>query len=150
MKKLVLTVAMMVMAGAAQAKTVFTGINYSGVYQCKGANEQIGDYDVTVTLKLNRASSYGKVGAYQYQTETVNSTVYTGQAIANGNQIAIGFDFSDKRNSEHSIGLATMKKTTGNLWSFHKVYYEPDDNGGNYGTENCVIDRASTAKKFAP
>ena len=140
---------MVAVTGLAQAKPGFTGPNYSGVYDCTGVNEQVGDYEVTVTLKLNRVSSYGKFGAYQFQAETVNSTIYNGQAAANGNQIAISFDFADKRNVEHSIGVAIMKKTAKGLWSFRRQYYEPDDNGGNYGTEYCVIDLAKSAKKFA-
>ena len=131
------------------AKPTFSGNNYSGVYSCNGANDDVGDYEVTVTLRFNRASSYGKFGAYQYQTETVNSTIYNGQAVANGNQLAISFDFTDKRSVEHSVGTAIMKKTAQGLWSFRKYYYEPDDNGGNYGNEYCVIDIAKTAKKFA-
>ncbi len=148
MKRIVLLAAMLAVTGTVQAKPAFTGNNYSGVYNCKGANDQVGDYEVTVTLRLNRASSYGKFGAYEYQTETVNSTVYRGLAAARGNQISISFEFNDRGVVEHSIGVATMQKTRG-LWNFRKYYYEPDANGGNYGNEYCIIDRAKTAKKFA-
>lgn len=148
MKRIILLVTLLTMAGMVQAKPAFKGTNYSGVYNCKGANDQVGDYEATVTLRLNRASSYGKFGAYDYQTETANSTVYRGLAAAMGTQLSISFEFSDKSNVEHSIGVATMRKTRG-LWYFRKFYYEPDANGGNYGNEYCIIDRAKTTKKFA-
>ncbi|BCM25172.1 hypothetical protein [Methyloradius palustris] len=127
-------------------KPVFKGINYSGEYACKGTNDQVGDYEVSVTMRINRVSSYGTFGAYYFDTQTENSVIYRGQAVADGNRLAISFNLSDKRNSEHSTGIATIKKNAQGHWSFRKLYFESDDNGGIYGIENCVM----TASLVAP
>ncbi len=149
MKKLVLMMVMLTFAGLVQAKPAFTGKNYSGVYSCKGVNEQVGNYELTVTLKLNRVSSYGNFGAYSYLVETSNSTIYNGQVAADGNRLAISFHFTDGRNVEHSTGIAVIKKNLEGRWSFRKLYYEPDDNGGNYGSEYCVMNVTKKPKKVA-
>jgi hypothetical protein len=149
MKKLALMMALLAFTGMAQAKPAFTGQNYSGVYSCRGVNEQVGDYELSVTLKLNRVSSYGSFGAYSYEVETSNSTIYTGQAAADGNRLAISFQFTDGHTIEQSTGVALMKKNPDGRWSFRKLYYEPDDNGGNYGSEYCVMNINKGAKKVA-
>lgn len=149
MKNIVLTLALLGMTGLAQARPAFTGENYSGVYSCRGVNEQVGNYEVTVTLKLNRASSYGTFGAYHYEVETVNSVVYSGQVAADGNRLAIGFHFPEGHSTEYSTGIAIMKKNAQGRWSFRKLYYEPDDSGGNYGSEYCVINKNKEPKKLA-
>lgn len=149
MKKFVLLIAMLGFAGLAQARPAFTGQNYSGVYECRGVNELIGDYEVTVTLKLNRLSSYGSFGAYNYEVETVNSVTYIGQAVANGNQLALSFQFIEGHATERSTGVAIIKKNGQGRWSFRKLYYEPDDNGGNYGSEYCVMNSSKGPKKVA-
>lgn len=142
-------IGLLLVAVSAQAKPVFTGKNYSGIYTCNGSNELVGEYEVTATLTLNHISSHGKIGAYHYETTTVNSTVYEGQAIANGNQLAISFKFNGKNINERgqSIGVAAIKKDKRGRWSFRKEYYEPDDNGGNYGYEYCVFKEPLPVKK---
>ena len=149
MKKLVWMMTMLTFAGLAQAKPAFTGQNFSGIYACRGVNEQVGNYEVTVTLKLNRVSSYGNFGAYLYEVETVNSVVYSGQAVADGNRLALSFQLTDSHNAEHSTGIATMKRNDEGRWSFRKLYYEPDDSGGNYGSEYCVMQFTKAEKKRA-
>lgn len=139
MKKLAVLSIILMFSGLAEAKPAFTGPNYSGVYTCKGTNDQIGDYQVQVTLKLNRISSYDKFGAYFYETETENSVVYNGHAVADSNRLSITLQVSDRRSAENSIGFATMKKDERGRWTFRKHYYEPDDNGGVNGTEYCVL-----------
>lgn len=141
MKKIALTIAMLALAGAAQAagKPAFTGQNYSGVYDCNGSNDKVGDYEVTVSLKINRVSSYAKFGAYTYEVTTVNSTTYIGQAIANGNMLALSFPLKSGLNADHSIGIAKIVKNKQGHWSFRKYYYEEDNSGGNYGSEYCVL-----------
>ncbi len=141
MKKLItlLGVSCLAIAHTAYAVPAFNGINYSGEYLCKGNNEAIGDYDVTVTLKLNRLNSNGKLGVYDFNTETVNAVTYFGQAVADGNRIALTFKLSKAHNAEYSTGIGEFKKTSARRWSFNHRYYEPDDNGGNYGTEICVM-----------
>jgi len=38
-----------------------------------------------------------------------------------------------------STGLATMRATTKNEWSFISRYFEPND-GGVHGTDDCKIE----------
>lgn len=141
MKKIALKIAMLSMAGLVQAdpKPAFTGQNYSGVYDCKGDNDKVGEYEVTIALKINRVSSYGKFGAYNYEMTTVNAVTYIGQAIAEGNMIALSFPLKNGLNVDHSIGIAKMVKNKQGRWSFRKHYYEEDNSGGNYGSEYCVL-----------
>jgi hypothetical protein len=139
----------MTLVNTAQAKPAFTGINFSGTYACKGNNEQIGDYEVTAVLKLNRVSSYGKFGAYDFSTETDNASTYKGQAVADGLRLALSYTLTEGRNVEYSTGIAEMKKTKGNVWSFRNQYYEPDDSGGNYGFEYCVMKPIAIVKTTA-
>jgi len=149
MKKIILMLAMLGLTSMAQARPAFVGENYSGVYSCRGVNELVGDYEVTVTLKLNRASSYGTFGAYLYEVETANSVVYSGQVAADGNRLAMGFHFPEGHNTEFSTGIATIKRNAQGRWSFRKLYYEPDDSGGNYGSEYCVMNPNKGPKKVA-
>ncbi|MBL8505992.1 hypothetical protein [Methylobacillus glycogenes] len=150
MKKIVIVSAMLAFSSVAFAKPTFTGNNYTGLYECKGENSSIGAYDVVVALRLNRVSSHGKFGAYYYETETVNSTVYHGQAVADGNRLAISFNIRDKKNNvDHSTGIATIKKIGKDRWSFRKEYFEPDDSGGSYGTEDCVMKVLTAEEKKA-
>jgi hypothetical protein len=148
MKKVIFMLSILGFATIAQAKPAFTGQNFSGVYICNGNNELVGDYKVTAVLKLNRISSYSKFGAYDFSTETDNAVTYKGQAVANGNRLALSYTLTEGKNLEYSTGIAEMKKNSKNRWSFHNLYYEPDDNGGNYGVEDCVIQ--SPAIKKAP
>lgn len=134
---------MLTLAITAQAespsKPAFTGQNYSGVYDCKGSNDKVGDYEVTISLKINRVSSYGKYGAYTYEMTTVNSVTYIGQALADGNMLALSFPLKNGLNVDHSIGIAKVVKNKQGRWSFRKHYYEEDNSGGNYGSEHCVM-----------
>lgn len=139
----------MALISNAQAKPVFTGVNFSGTYACKGNNEQVGDYEVTAVLKLNRVSSYAKFGAYDFSTETDNSSTYKGQAVADGYRLALSYTLTEGRNVEYSTGIAEMKKIKGNIWSFRNQYYEPDDSGGNFGFEYCVMKSTAAIKPFA-
>jgi len=123
----------------ANANPVFNGVNYSGEYVCKGKNETVGDYEVFVMLKLNRISSYGKFGVYDFSTETVNNVIYFGQAVANGNRLALTFKLSDAKHAEFSTGIGEFKAIGKRRWAFQNSYYEPDDNGGNYGVEYCAM-----------
>ncbi len=142
-------------ATVAYANPIFKGENYSGEYVCKGKNETVGEYEVFVTLKLNRISSYGKFGVYDFSTETVNNVIYFGQAVANGNRLALTFKLSDAKHAEFSTGIGEFKAIGKRRWAFQNSYYEPDDNGGNYGNEYCAMkkpiavatNKATRAKK---
>jgi hypothetical protein len=93
-----------------EAKEQFIGPNFSGIYSCKGSNNKVGEYEVVATLKLNRISSRGGFGVYDFNTETENSLVYKGHAIANGYKLALTFNLSDGRTAEYSTGIADIQK----------------------------------------
>ncbi len=137
----------------AYAAPQFKGTNYSGEYLCKGNNEAVGDYEVMVTLKLNSLNSNGKFGVYDFNTETVNSVIYFGQAVADGNRLSLTFKLSKAPNAEYSTGIGEFKKIGNRRWGFNHHYYEPDDSGGSYGTEFCAMQNTSlspaTNKKLA-
>ena len=143
MKKLIIGVVLSCLAyvPSSYALPAFKGVNYSGQYLCKGQNEAVGEYEVTLTLKLNRLNSNGKLGVYDFSTETENSIIYFGQAVADGNRIALTFKLSKAQNAEYSTGIGEFKKLSGRRIGFDQRYYEPDDNGGNYGTELCIMQK---------
>lgn len=126
----------------AHATPPFKGINYSGEYLCKGKNDVVGDYEVVVTLKLNSLNSNAKFGVYDFNTETVNSVIYYGQAVADGNRLSLTFKLSKSPNAEYSTGIGEFKRLKGQRWGFSHQYYEPDNSGGNYGTEFCAMQHA--------
>ncbi len=136
----------MTCVAVAHAKPAFTGVNFSGLYDCKGNNELVGDYQVTVKFKLNRISSYGKFGAYDFSTETDNAVTYRGQAVANGYRLALSYKLTEGKFVEYTTGIGEMKKLSRGRWSFRNLYYEPDDNGGNYGVEDCVMQPSPVVK----
>jgi hypothetical protein len=127
---------------SAFAAPAFKGTNYSGEYLCKGKNDAVGDYEVIVTLKLNTLNSNAKFGVYDFNTETENSVIYYGQAVAEGNRLALTFKLSKAPNAEFSTGIGEFKKLKGQRWGFSHQYYEPDNSGGNYGTEFCAMQNA--------
>ena len=132
-----------------EAKEQFVGSNFSGVYLCKGANNKVGEYEVTATLKLNRMSSHGNFGMYDFNTETENALVYKGQAIANGYKLAMTFNITDGRNTEYSTGIADIQRISNTRWAYTNHYYEPDENGGDYGSEYCVMKKPTKAVKLS-
>lgn len=150
MKKLfllLLVIASAALFNSADAKPIFTGADYSGVYACKGSNSKVGDYEVQATLKLNRAISQGAYGVYDFNTETENSLVYRGQAIANGYKLALTFNLVDGLKAEFSTGIADVKRMSSTRWAYTNHYYEPNGSGGDYGTEYCVMKKPVKAAK---
>ncbi len=139
MKKLFLLSFLFVCIGIAQADQEFVGDNFSGVYVCKGSNNKVGDYEVMATLKLNRHSSRDGFGAYDLTTETENALVYKGQAIAQGNKLALTFNFSDGRSPDFTTGIATIAPISATRWAYSNHYYEPDGAAGVFGSERCVM-----------
>lgn len=132
----------------ANADEQFSGPNFSGVYSCKGQNSKVGEYEVVATLKLNKISSHGGYGVYDFNTETENALVYKGQAIANGYKLAMTFNLSDSRNAEYSTGLADVQKISNTRWAYKNHYYEPSENGGDYGSEYCVMQKVVKLSKM--
>lgn len=150
MKKLfllLLVIANVTLFNSVDAKPIFTGADYSGVYACNGSNSKVGDYEVQATLKLNRAISQGAYGVYDFNTETENSLVYRGQAIANGYKLALTFNLIDGLKAEFSTGIADVKKMSSTRWAYTNHYYEPNGSGGDYGTEYCVMKKPVKAAK---
>ncbi len=139
MKRIAAVVAMTLCEGLAQAKPVFTGQDYSGVYECTGVDAHEGKYTGTVTMKLVPEQSQGDHGAYKFKLEVPGFGAYLGHAVSEGNKLAIYFALQDQSTKDYGTGIATMKKAKNGKPSFSKVYYEPEYKGGNTGTEECVL-----------
>lgn len=120
------------------AKPVFSGPDYSGVYDCTGNDDHEGKYTGTVTLELVPAQSFGSYGAYNFKLEVPDYGSYPGQAAAHGSQMAIHFALTDQSTKDYGTGVASFAKGKNGKWSFHKFYYEPEYKGGNFGVEDCV------------
>lgn len=132
---------------ALAAPKKFTGINYSGVYACKGSNVKIGSYELVVTFTMNKANSRGKIGSYDLNIETENATQYNGRAIANGKDLAMTIAIVDGDTLTYSTGIAIMQPVNSKRFSYVNQYYESkqttltSDNtdAGNYGFERCMM-----------
>lgn len=133
----------------AEANSVFGGPNFSGIYSCKGSNNKVGEYEVLATLKLNKANSQNGFGVYDFNTETENDLVYRGQAIAKNYTLALTFNLSNAKNAEYSTGIAEIQKVSSTRWAYTNHYYEPDENGGDYGSEYCVMQKVVKVAKKA-
>ena len=152
MKRLIfVTISLLMLAALpASALPAFNGINYSGSYDCQGENQQVGKYRLEVTLKLNLVSSTGRTGVYEYTAETENSVKFYGNAVIRGNQMAASYVLdTSRRKDEPTTGLAAIKRDASGRWTFLNHYFEPDDFGGNYGTETCVMQKKKAAVKAA-
>ena len=99
------------------------------------------------TLKLNRLISHANFGVYDFSTETENAFVYKGQAIAHGSKLALTFNLSGGNTAEFSTGIADVKRVSSTSWAYKNHYYEPDGNGGDYGSEYCVMKKISKVTK---
>lgn len=131
-------------AGFSQAalanQPAFTGPNYSGKYSCQGQNQKVGKYKMDVTLRLNLVASTGRFGAYEYTAQTENGVKFYGNAVSVGNQLSASYYLDTiRRKGEPTTALMTVKRESGKRWSLRVQYFEPDDFGGNYGTETCMM-----------
>jgi hypothetical protein len=138
MKKWAVALAMLAANGVAMAKPVFSGPDYSGVYECKGMDAHEGAYTGTVTMKRILEQSVGDHGAYSFRLDVPDFGAYLGQAVSEGDKLAIHFGLQDPATKDYGTGIATIKKGKNGKWSFRKFYYEPEYKGGNTGTEECV------------
>lgn len=138
MRNLSILLALSLLSGAACAKADFTGIDFSGTYDCQGKDSHEGDYTGTVTLNLVRTQSLGQHGAYSFKLEVPGYGAYPGHAAARGKSMAIYFANTDPATRDFGTGIATFTKTKTGKWSFSKFYYEPEFKGGNFGTEVCT------------
>ena len=139
MNKWIALLLMVSMPAVAAPKAAFTGPDYSGVYDCTGDDAHEGKYTGTVTMTLDPAQSVGSHGAYRFKLEVPNYGTYLGQAVSEGDRIAMHFALTDQKTRDYGAGLAKVKKDSKGRTSFHKFYYEPEFKGGNYGTEDCVL-----------
>ena len=80
-------------------------------------------------------------------TETENAFVYKGQAIAHGSKLALTFNLSGGNAAEFSTGIADVKRVSSTSWAYKNHYYEPDGNGGDYGSEYCVMKKIAKVSK---
>jgi len=117
---------------------VFSGENFSGVYQCDGQDHLEGSYKGKVTIKLVADKSSGEYGAYQFKLEVPGFGEYPGHAAAQGKKMAIYFANTDLATKDFGTGIANFYKNKAGKWSFKKFYYEPEYKGGNFGTEICT------------
>lgn len=145
------------LAATQTAGAKFTGVNYSGVYECVGSNAKIGNYNLLVTFALNKSDSHGNLGRYDLTVETENATTYTGHAIANGRDMALTIEFADGNASTYSTGIARLNPLKNKRFSYINRYYESNQatastepnktksgrNTGNDGTESCVMQKAN-------
>lgn len=135
--------------GVAKSEEQFVGPDFSGVYGCKGQNNKVGEYEVVARLKLNKVISHGDFGVYDFNTETENALIYKGQGVASGYKLALTFNLSDGQNAEYSTGIADLQKVSNSRWAFTNHYYELDDNGGDYGSEYCVMKKVVKVTKLS-
>lgn len=139
---------------ALAAPKKFTGTDYSGVYSCKGSNVKIGNYELIANFVINKSNSRGNIGSYDLTIETENSTTYSGQAIANGNNMAITIKIIDGSNQAYSTGVANLKQFKPKRYSYIHHYYESNqttnssetNSTGNYGSESCVMRKSKVTR----
>lgn len=137
MNKTLLALTAALAMGAANAKPVYTGPDYSGMYACTGNDAHEGPYTGTVTIERVLTQSEGNYGAYRFKLEAPGYGVYLGEAAAQGRTMAIHFAHTDPATKDYGTGIAAFTKINGK-WTFHKYYYEPEFKGGNYGEEDCI------------
>ncbi len=131
---------------AAPAK--FYGTDYSGVYGCKGSNSKVGDYELTVTITLNKVNSTGNIGNYDLSVQTENSTSYTGQAIVKGSDMALTIKFVDGNKWTFSTGLAKFKRiySEDRHFSYTNEYYESNQVNAKPSDAKAHDSKANDAK----
>jgi hypothetical protein len=120
------------------AKSAFTGDDFSGIYDCQGNDSHEGQYTGKVTMELVPSQSINEYGAYKFKLEVPEYGVYLGQAAANGTHVAMHFALTDQTTKDYGTGIASFKMNKAGKWSFIKYYFEPEFKGGNYGTEECT------------
>ncbi len=137
---------------SAYAMPPFVGDDYSGEYTCKGKNDSVGEYEVLVTLKLNGATSHDIYGIYDFNTESNKQATYAGQIMAKGKQFSMTFKLLGGKMATYSTGMGEFKKVANKQLAFYNTYYEPDGNGGNFGSDYCTMNKHSqeTSKKLVP
>jgi hypothetical protein len=142
----ILLITAMLVVNPLNAQPIFTGQDYSGVYECKGNDTHEGAYTGTVTMQRKPDHSFGTYAGYDFKLEVPGYGVYLGHAAANGAHVAMYFALTDPKTHDFGTGVSEMKKKSGR-WSFHKFYFEPEYKGGNTGVEDCVMKAPFLKKK---
>lgn len=120
------------------ASAPFTGIDYSGEYQCKGHDSHAGDFEGIVRMTLDHNQSTADHGAYRYTMTMSDNTVYDGFAATTGASMGIYFSHKDPALKDYGVGIATFEKADNGKLHFSKYYYGPHYEGGGHGQEKCV------------
>ena len=123
---------------AAHKIPVFTGPDFTGVYQCTGLDMHEGEYKGKVTLKLKKEHSQAQYGSYDFLLEVPGYGKYPGHMAANGLSAAMHFALEDQSTHDFGTGISQFSKNAKGQWQFHKFYFEPQFKGGNSGFEDCV------------
>ena len=120
-------------------------LHLAGDWICQGYDSHDGAYkDDTLTLTLDEKNSDFKhnYGAYHFKLAG-EGVLYLGEAVANGNMLAIYFANQAKESqTDHGVGIAMIthdlnEKGISNA-VLHKFYYESEYMGGGHGSETCV------------
>jgi hypothetical protein len=138
MKKLIWMILACSVMNYAQAKTIYTGEDLSGVYDCTGDDAKEGKYKATATLNLKPEQSTGIYASYDFKLSVQGFGVYLGEAVAQGDNVAMHFGLNELNTKDIGTGIAKFKRNSQGKQTFHKFYYEPEYKGGNYGFEDCV------------
>ncbi|MFL1417550.1 hypothetical protein ACI77M_15285 [Pseudomonas fildesensis] len=125
-------------AWAANTPEPFTGIDYSGRYECNGKDSHIGAFKGVVDMQLNAKQSTGKYGAYSFILTLEDKSRYDGFAAATSDTLAVYFAHTDPALKDYGIGVAQLVPTPEGKASFIKYYYGPEYEGGGHGMEHCV------------
>lgn len=121
-----------------QAEQIFTGIDYSGVYDCKGQDGHAGDYTGVVAMQLKPAHSRGPYASYDFKLEVPGYGEYPGYAAGFGQHLSVYFALKDPATGDFGAGLVEFSSDAEGKTRFHKFYFQPEYEGGNTGLEDCV------------
>jgi hypothetical protein len=125
-------VALALLAGTAQARAVPTDI--SGTYSCVGHDENLGDFRETHEFRRNDHHGAHTLG-FSEAAYVDNQLAYSGEAIVDGNTIALNFaSTSDKNDHGVLIGKIVAKAPL----RFEGEYFESQFRSGDSGTARCT------------
>jgi hypothetical protein len=122
------------------------GLNLSGNYECNGYDSHDGGFShsmLNLSLDPKRSELSMGLAAYHYGVFTADGTQYMGEAVANGNTLAMYFaNMEPSGESDHGVSIGTVTHDVDaqghEQTVLHKFYYEPDYKGGGNGSETCV------------
>ena len=129
------------------AQSVFAGsLNLSGTYLCSGYDSHDGSFSgskLTLDLDSKNSQLNNGFGAYHYSVVTADGTQYAGEAVSNGNTLAMYFANTTAQGAaDHgvSIGMVSHDENAQGISQtvLHKFYYEPEYKGGGNGAETCI------------